>query len=78
MKNQKTYWTASNNSTFLNGCRSAKNMLTAVRDGRKYLRGELYGEGIITFYDSPHRDHPIRQDSKNIFTGHRWEVITTF
>ena len=77
-ENKKIYWTASNNSTFLNGHREAKNMLCAVRDGRRYLRYELYGEGSITFYDDPECEQPIRQDTKNIFTGHKWEITTIF
>lgn len=41
-------WTASNNSSFLNGSRKAKTMLGAVRAAIKYANGELMGEGTIT------------------------------
>ena len=67
------YWTASNNSTFLNGYREAKNMLSAVRQARSYLRNELYGEGTISFYDDLDSD-PTRQDEKSIFTGNKWQT----
>ena len=75
---EKIYWTASNNSTFLTGRRSAKNMLAAVRAARKFLRGELYGEGNISYYDDPDYDMPIRTDEISMFTRWRWEIKTDF
>lgn len=75
---EKIYWTASNNNTFLSGCMSANGMLAAVRAARHYLRYELYGEGDITYYDSPDCETPIRQDSCNIFTGYKWKVNYKF
>jgi hypothetical protein len=66
-------WTASNNSSFLNGTREAKTLLAAVRDARQYIRGELLGEGVATFYED---GVPVRQDERSIHTGYRWQVTT--
>ena len=38
-------WTASNNSSFLDGCREASSIAAAVRAARRYIRYELCGEG---------------------------------
>ena len=65
-------WSAKNNSSFLNGRRKAKSVLAAVRAGRAYVRGELYGEGTLTIYVD---DHPVRQDERSIFTGFRWSTL---
>ena len=65
-------WTASNNSTFLNGRRESASLLVAVRSAREYLRSELMGEGKITFY---HDDLPCRIDEISIQTGYKWDVI---
>jgi hypothetical protein len=47
MKTKPVYtWTASNNSTFLNGTREAPTLNAAVRTARAYLRSELNGEGF--------------------------------
>lgn len=73
------YWTAKNNSSFLNGSRSAKTMLGAVRAARRYVDGELYGEGTISYYNHPDcglAQDPIRIDSKTIFTGFKWVTTT--
>ena len=64
-------WTASNNSSFLNGSRKAKSMLAAVRAARIYLRGELYGEGVITYFED---GQVIRYDEKSIFTNFKWQT----
>jgi hypothetical protein len=72
------YWSAKNNSSFLNGHRTANTLLGAVRAARAYINGELYGEGTATFYDDPECAWPIRQDEKSIFTGHKWKVTTEF
>ena len=68
-------WTASNNSTFLNGEREALTLLGAVRAGRKYLRSELAGEGVVTIYAD---GEPVRVDRNDIFTGYRWDSQTEF
>jgi hypothetical protein len=65
----KITWTASNNSSFLNGSRSAPTILAAVRDARAYVRGELYGEGTLVILVN---GHPVRRDERSIFTGFRW------
>ncbi len=62
-------WTASNNSSFLNGEREAKTLLGAVRDARAYVNGELGGEGKLTIYDN---GCEVRQDTKTIFTNYKW------
>ena len=62
-------WTASNNSSYLNGSRTAPTILAAVRAARAYVRGELYGEGtLIIMVDGA----PVRRDERSIFTGYRW------
>jgi len=67
------YWTAKNNSSYLNGHRAAKTLIGAVRAARRYVDGELYGEGKIYFRVAPDSSlDPIRIDSKSIFTGFRW------
>ncbi len=63
-------WTASNNSSFLNGEREAKTMTGAVRAARQYVRGELMGEGKITIMED---GVPVREDRCDMFTGYRWE-----
>lgn len=75
------WWTASNNSSYLNGYRSAASMRSAVIAARSYLANELYGEGTISYYDHDPSDatcvpYPIRVDSKTIFTKHHWSVRT--
>jgi hypothetical protein len=61
-------WSANNNSSYLNGERTAKTIRGAARDARRYLYGELYGEGIITYYKD---GKPVRQDERSIRTGYR-------
>ena len=67
----KITWSAKNNSSFLNGSRNASSVLAAVYAARRYVRDELYGEGIITIYED---GYPVRQDEIGIRTGFRWEV----
>lgn len=67
------YWSASNNSSFLNGHREAPTLLAAVRAGRAYLRNELNGEGSISFFHDP-EDMPFRVDQFSMFTGWKWEI----
>jgi hypothetical protein len=64
-------WSAKNNSSYLKGSRSATSVLAAVRAGRAYVRGELYGEGTVTIYQN---GNPIRQDERSIFTGFCWST----
>jgi hypothetical protein len=65
----KITWTASNNSSYLNGSRSAPTILAAVRAARAYVRGELYGEGtLVIMVDG----HPVRRDERSIFTRFQW------
>lgn len=64
-------WSAKNNSSHLNGSRSAPSILAAVRAARAYVRGELYGEGTLTIYID---GQPVREDERSIFTGYRWSV----
>jgi hypothetical protein len=63
-------WTAKNNSSYLNGRRSANTMRGAVSAARRYLADELYGEGTILYYEGDD-DTPIREDEISIHTGMR-------
>jgi hypothetical protein len=80
-KTPLVWWTAKNNSSFLDGHRSAASMRSAVIAARAYLAGELYGEGTITYYDSNPSDgvpYPVREDEKSLQTGHKWVIRTDF
>lgn len=66
----KITWTAKNNSSFLNGSRPANTMRSAVTAAKRYVEGELYGEGTITIFED---GNPVRQLERSIFTGFRWE-----
>ena len=66
-------WTASNNSSFLNGEREAKTIKGAVRAARQYVRGELMGEGRITIFED---GVPVREDRCDMFTGNQWKTRT--
>ena len=70
----KITWTASNNSSFMNGSREASSIAAAVRAARAYIRGELYGEGRATIFAD---GEPVRDDECSIFTGFRWNVRTS-
>jgi hypothetical protein len=77
MENTKTYyWTAKNNSSFLNGCRKAKTLRGAVIAARRYVDGELCGEGKICIYDQApvYGLEPVRIDEKSIFTQFCWKT----
>ena len=65
----KITWSAKNNSSYLNGSRSAKTIRGAVTAARAYVMGELYGEGTLTIFAD---GSPVRQDEKSIFTGQCW------
>ena len=71
----KIEWTASNNSSFLNGSREASSIAAAVRAARRYIRGELYGEGKATIFKD---GNPVRRDEYSIHTGYKWDVRTDF
>ena len=62
-------WSAKNNSSFLNGVRRANTMRGAVTAAKRYVEGELYGEGtIIICVDG----QPVRIIERSIFTRYRW------
>jgi hypothetical protein len=64
-------WTAQNNSSYLNGSRTAPTIAAAVRAARAYVRGELYGDGtLIILVDG----QLIRRDERSIFTKFQWET----
>ena len=69
------YWTASNNSSYLNGRRSAKTLRGAVIAGRRYVAEELYGEGRLTITDAA--GDLIREDERSIFSAYRWITTAT-
>ncbi len=69
----KITWTANNNSSFLNGVREAKTIVMAVRAARKYIREELYGEGMAIIYID---GEPVRKDEYSIYTAGKWAVKT--
>ena len=71
------YWSAKNNNSYLDGCRSAKTLLGAVRASRAYVMSELYGDGIIHIYDALNSPEPIRIDERSIFTGREWQTRGT-
>jgi len=65
----KITWTAKNNSSYLNGSRTAPTIASAVRAARAYVRGELYGEGkIFIMVDG----ELVRRDERSIFTRFQW------
>lgn len=66
---KKITWSASNNSSYLNGSRTAPTILAAVRAARAYVRGELYGEGTLTILVD---GASVRRDERSIFTRFRW------
>lgn len=67
-------WSAENNSNFLNGYRLERTLRGAVKSARYYLKNELYGEGIIYYFDDNDLSAPIRTDEKSIFTKFQWKV----
>jgi hypothetical protein len=62
----KIEWTASNNSTYLQGTREAKTIIGAVRAAIKYANGELAGEGKITIYEA---GQPVREYQAGLTAG---------
>lgn len=71
----KIYWTAKNNSSFLNGNCQANTMRGAVRAARNYVDNELNGEGEILFFDDIDCAVPVRKDIKDIWTNNKWETV---
>lgn len=69
MRTDKYTWSAKNNSSYLNGERAAKTLRGAVIAARRYVMGELCGEGIITIYAD---GEPVRQDERSLLTGWMW------
>jgi hypothetical protein len=55
-RKMKIKWTAYNNSSYLRGYRTAKTLKTAVRDAKRYVRGELMGQGTIYYYEDMGND----------------------
>lgn len=74
MKREKIYWSAKNNSSYLNGCREAKSLRAAVIHARCYVRDELLGEGEIAYFEEGDLDNPVRVDRRDAWTGYRWGV----
>jgi hypothetical protein len=74
----RIFWTAKNSSSFLNGFRSAKTIRTAVRDARRYVNRELFGEGIIIYYAGNPAEYgrEIRVDELSVHTGYHWRTGT--
>lgn len=70
----KVFWSAKNNSSFLNGRREAKSLRAAVQAARRYVRYELNGEGEIAFFAEGDLNNPIRVDRRDAWTGYRWDV----
>ena len=62
----KITWSASNNSSFLDGSRTAKTMRGAVRDATRYANGELGGEGQITIFED---GYPARTYEAGLLAG---------
>jgi hypothetical protein len=62
----KITWSGNNNSSFLNGSRSAKTILGAVRAAIRYGNNELYGEGTLTIFDD---GQPIRVYEAGLLAG---------
>lgn len=63
--------TACNPYNYLNGVVEARTLLGAVRAGRKYVEGELGGEGEIRIresIDGGRTRKPVRTDEKGIFS----------
>ena len=65
----KVTWSAKNDSSFLNGQRAAGSMRSAVTAAKRYIMGELYGEGIATIYED---GAAVRQIERSIFTRMTW------
>ncbi len=62
----KITWTASNNSSYLNGEREAHTILGAVRAAISYGDNELYGEGTITIMED---GEPVRVYEAGMLAG---------
>lgn len=80
MSAKTIYWTARNNSNFLNGYRKATSLKQAIKDARNYVTYELYCDGAIEYYDTnpnnddtPYGPVPVRIEEHSRRTGYRWE-----
>lgn len=70
-------WTACNPYNYLNGVVKARTLLGAVRAGRKYVEGELGGEGEIRIWESIDGGRTwklVRTDEKGILSMTGWAV----
>lgn len=66
----KITWTAKNNSSFLNGERSAHTLRGAIIAAKKYADSELHGEGQITIFVD---GSPVRVYEAGLLVGTpRW------
>jgi len=63
---RKITWSAKNNSTYLNGSRSARTMRGAVRDAIRYGNSELMGEGELTIFED---GNPVRVYEAGLLAG---------
>lgn len=72
------WWRAGNNSTVMYGFRTCASVLQAVRAARHYIRNELYGEGIVEYFDTNPDDYdvaPFRREERSIFTNFKWKEL---
>lgn len=70
-------WTARDPYSYLNGVVEARTLLGAVRAGRKYVEGELGGEGEIRVWESIDGGRAwklVRTDEKGILSMTGWAV----
>lgn len=65
----KITWSASGNSSYINGGGSASSVLAAIRAARNYIRNELYGVGVSVIYVD---GEPMCRDERSLNTGMRW------
>lgn len=63
---RKITWSGKNNSTYLNGSRSACTMRGAVRDAIRYGNSELMGEGTLTIFED---GNPVRVYEAGLLSG---------
>jgi hypothetical protein len=62
----KITWSGKNSSSYLDGSRSAKTVLGAVRAAIRYGNYELYGEGQLTIFAD---GQPIRVYEAGLLAG---------
>lgn len=66
------YWTANNDSSYLNGVREAWSLRSAVIAARRYVNAELLGEGVVTIWEGSVNGRPFRVDERSIHTNYKW------